>query len=195
LLLATVGALAWFVPWVGMLIAVLAVGLMSLPTLVQVREPTAAITFIAGAVYTLVVLSVLEMYVEPRLFNRRRYNSLLIAVVVIGMAEIIGVAGIILGPPLAAALQILLSHVTRRRATGVVSEGARPNESLKLRAEKVEARIAHLENPAPELVNLAERMTKLVDEAEQLVSSRAAESALADGESRPSDAGANTASG
>lgn len=167
-LLATVGALAWFVPWVGMPIAVLSVGFLSLPTLALAREPAAAITFVMAAAYTLLVLSMLEIFVEPRLFNRRRYNSLLIVVVVISLAEMIGVAGIVLGPPLAAALQIFLAHLFRRRAAAVVSEGIHPETSLRERVAQLGARLDRVENPAPELVSLAERVSRLVDEAENL---------------------------
>jgi predicted PurR-regulated permease PerM len=165
--LGLVGAFAWFIPWVGMMVAVIAVGVLSLPTLVLMSEPTAAIRFVAAASYTLIVLLLLELVIEPRLFNRRRYNSLLIAVVVIGLAQIVGVLGLILGPPLAAAIQILFSRLLRRRAMAIVAEGTTPASFTK-RIAALQTRIATLPQPSPELNNLAGRLATLIEEAEEL---------------------------
>lgn len=167
-LLGIVGALAWFVPWVGMLVALTAVGVLSLPTLVLNPEPRAVFVFVGACGYTLLVLMLLEIWIEPQLFNRRRYNSLLIAVVVISLAEMIGVFGIVLGPPLAAALQILLGHLLRRRATATVVEGAASSQSLHERVQAVRSRLAALAEPPPELLSLSDRLFKLVNDAEQL---------------------------
>jgi predicted PurR-regulated permease PerM len=166
-LLGVVGALAWFIPWVGMLFAVTAVGVLSLPTLVLMAEPEAAIRFVAAAAYTLFVLVLLELVIEPRLFNRRRYNSLLIAIVVVSLAQLIGILGLVLGPPMAAAIQILFGRLLRRHAMAIVAEGTTP-ASFTERISRVQARIARLETPAPELNNLAERLATLIDEAEHL---------------------------
>ena len=42
---------------------------------------------------------------EPRLFNRRRYNSLFIVLAVIALAETFGILGLLLGPMVAVAIQ------------------------------------------------------------------------------------------
>ena len=168
ILLGIVGALAWFVPWVGMLLSVTSIGVLSLPTLVLRPEPAAALIFVGGAAYTMFVLMFLELYVEPRLFNRRRYNSLLIVVVVLSLAEMVGVLGVVLGPPLAAAIQILLGHLLRRRATATVADGPGPERSLALRAAEVRTRIDLLTTSPPELLSLSERLNKLLAEAENL---------------------------
>lgn len=168
ILLGIVGAIAWFVPWVGMLVSVTTVGVLSLPTLVLQEEPAAAITLAGGAAYTMFVLLLLEIYVEPRLFDRRRYNSLLIVVVVIGLAQMAGLLGVVLGPPLAAAIQILLGHLLRRRALATVSDGAEPALSVAKRAAEIRARIERLNPPSPELLSLSERLHQLITAAEQL---------------------------
>ncbi|MBL9122364.1 MAG: AI-2E family transporter [Planctomycetaceae bacterium] len=168
ILLGIVGAVAWCVPWVGMLVSVTTVGVLSLPTLVLQEEPAAAITFAGGAAYTMLVLLLLEIYVEPRLFDRRRYNSLLIVVVVIGLAQMAGLLGVVLGPPLAAAIQILLGHLLRRRALATVSDGAEPALSVAKRAAEIRARIERLNPPPPELLSLSERLHQLITAAEQL---------------------------
>ena len=105
-LLALVGGVFWFIPLVGgalVFLVALGVGLLGGPLV-------AAETL----VLTLVVLAALELVVEPRLFNRKQYNPILILLVMIAMTDAFGVLGLILGPPFAVAIQISLTEITNQ---------------------------------------------------------------------------------
>jgi putative permease len=57
------------------------------------------------------VFVVLQYVVEPRLYERRQYSSLLLAIVAICLGQAYGVLGLLAAPPLAAALQILVGRL------------------------------------------------------------------------------------
>src|SRR5512134_3016951 len=91
--------------WVGILVAVILavwVGLSS----------SLALGLLAAA-FTIGVLCFLEFVVEPRLFNRRRFSSLLVVIVVLVLVDEYGLIGILLAPPVAAALQIFAGQLLR----------------------------------------------------------------------------------
>ena len=106
-MLALTGRLSWLIPWFGVVITLLAMAIAELPALV-LGWPGTALPVIAAAVYTVGVFATLEFAVEPRLFNRRRYNSLLIVVAAMALGKILGVLGLLLGPMLAVAIQIVI---------------------------------------------------------------------------------------
>ena len=64
-------------------------------------------TLLAAALYTLLVLMLLEWLVEPRLFRRKRYNPILLVLVAVGMVDWLGFLGLLIAPPVAATVQIL----------------------------------------------------------------------------------------
>jgi predicted PurR-regulated permease PerM len=106
-LLAVAGALAWLIPWLGAVLAVippLIVGLAISPDLAAL-----------AAIYTLMVLFVMEVVVEPRFFPRPQYSSLLLVLVVISLAITFGLVGVLLAPPLAAAIQIFANQYAQLR--------------------------------------------------------------------------------
>lgn len=162
--LALIGAVAWLVPWVGVLIAVGAVSVLSLPT-VLLAEETTLTTMLPAVLFTAAVLLFLERIVEPRLFDRRRYNSLITAIVIIGMAEAAGLVGLLLGPPLAAALQIVGHEWMRMRMASAASASPPSIESLRERLTQLQADLARRKSPAPELVNVVNRLAALVEQA------------------------------
>jgi predicted PurR-regulated permease PerM len=101
-LFAVWGAVVRLIPWFGVLIAILPLllGLGSSP-----------ITGLLAIVYTIVVLLVLKRVIEPRIIDRQRNTSLLIVVFVIILAEAFGFIGVLLAPPLAVAVQILMREL------------------------------------------------------------------------------------
>lgn len=159
--LALIGALLWLIPWVGAVMALILPLISGLSISLGMG--------IAAAVYTLSVLIVLEVAVEPRLFNRRRYSSLLIVLFVIALADVFGLIGLIVAPPLAAATQILLTSLVRSSA---------PVESVnpKTQVAQLEARLLRLEAeinlseepPPPDVLNLIDRLKTIIDESEGL---------------------------
>ncbi len=101
-LLAMWGATARLIPWFGAVIALIPLFFIlgNLPLL----------GFLA-ILYTMVVLILLRTGIESRLLHRKSNNSLLIILFVIVLGEAFGVIGVLLAPPLAAAVQILLQEL------------------------------------------------------------------------------------
>ena len=168
-LLASIGALAWSIPWVGVVIAVTAVGLLSVPTLVLDWGSVAVLVTVGAVVYTLLILLLLEVFVEPRFFDRRRYSSLLMVLAVVAMANTMGILGLLLGPPLAVAVQVLGSHLTRVRMVQNVSDSIALEKGLSERMARVRAGLSETPNPPPELASLADRLESLVRQAEPML--------------------------
>jgi predicted PurR-regulated permease PerM len=101
-LLAIWGAIVRLIPWFGVLIAVL-------PLLLGIGS--APILIFLAIMYTVLVLLVLRTVIEPRVLGSQRNNSLLIVLFVIVLAEAFGFIGVLLAPPLAVAVQILLKEL------------------------------------------------------------------------------------
>ncbi|MBK9051645.1 MAG: AI-2E family transporter [Chloroflexi bacterium] len=161
LLLALIGSLAWFIPVVGILLAVLAPLLLGLLTGVSLSLLT--------ALYTLVVLLFLQNWVEPRLVNQGKTNPILTLVILMALADAYGVLGMIVAPPLAAAGQILWNHLINRR-TGAATLVA----DLKERQQQVRDKLQTMEVPPPLVVSSLERLTGLLAKAEPILDAAAA---------------------
>lgn len=162
-LLAMIGGLAWLIPWVGALVAVAAVALLSLPMLIVEGGESLLSTTLPAALLTFAVLLALELAIEPRFFNRRRYNSLATALVAIGMAEAWGLFGLLLGPPVAVILQIAAWQGMHRQP----SESGPPvssSETLELRLQTIRAEVDRLQSPRPQLLSYLARLEKLIGE-------------------------------
>jgi len=158
-LLALIGALAWLIPVVGAALAVILPLLMGLLTSVQLSLFT--------ALYTLVVLIALQIWVEPRLFRRKWDNPILTLVILLAMADAFGLLGILVAPPLSAVCQILWSRLVSRRA---VSGAAAQVSDLKERQALVCAAIKAMdEPPLPLVTSSMERLTHLIEKAEPIL--------------------------
>ena len=66
---------------------------------------------LAAAVYTLLVLILLEKTLGARIFPRQRYNSLLLVMLMLALADSFGLLGAILAPMLAVAIRILFDNL------------------------------------------------------------------------------------
>lgn len=159
LLLALTGALVCLIPLFGTPLALLSPLLVGLLTGVQLSLWT--------ALYTLVVLIVLGVWVKPRLFKRRQDNPILTVVILMALADAFGLLGIIIAPPLSAACQILWSSLVSRRA---VAESAAQISDLKERQAQVWAIVKAMDEPPPPLVTSSmERLTRLIEKAEPVL--------------------------
>jgi predicted PurR-regulated permease PerM len=103
-LLAVWGALARLIPWFGALIAIIPLiivgGVWPFPAVIAI-------------LYTIVVLFLLRIGIGRRFMDRPQYdNPLLIALFVTILAAAFGVMGVLLSPPLAVAVQILLQELS-----------------------------------------------------------------------------------
>ena len=103
ILLALWVATVRLIPWFGALIAVL-------PALFIAMGSSPA-TGLVATMSTIAVLFLLKEVIEPRVFHRHKYSSLLIVLFVIGLAEAFGFLGVILAPPFAVAVQILFQQL------------------------------------------------------------------------------------
>jgi len=158
-LLALAGALACLIPVVGVALAVIPVLLVGLLTSVQLSLFT--------ALYALVVLIALGVWVKPRLSNRRWDNPILTVVLLIALADAFGLVGIIVAPPLSVVCQILWSRLVSRRA---VSGAAAQVSYLKERQARVWDTIMAMDEPPLALVTSSmERLTHLIEKAEPIL--------------------------
>jgi putative permease len=158
-LLALTGALAYLIPMVGLGLAVIFPLFVGLLTSIQLG--------LLMALYTLVVLIVLELWVKPRLFNHRQYNPILTIIILIALANAFGVIGIIAAPPLSAAIQILWRHLVIHpvgpRAGYQISD-------IKNRHSLLQEAIGVMQYPPPpSLTNSMLRLTGLMEKAEPVL--------------------------
>jgi predicted PurR-regulated permease PerM len=101
-LLGLWGAVSRLIPWFGILLAVI--------PLLFFGGNFLSINGLLAILFAMVVLLLLKNFIEPRL-NQGSKNSLLIVLFVIILAEAFGFIGILLAPPLAVAVQIILREL------------------------------------------------------------------------------------
>jgi hypothetical protein len=114
-----------------------------------------------ATVYTIAILLILKLVIEPRFFLRSKYSSLLIVLFVIALAEAFGFIGVILAPPLAVAVQILFQHLYPLAAPTFSSEVAEQVSDIKERLLQLKRRLQASRNR--ESLRLADRLQRLVD--------------------------------
>ena len=157
--LALIGALAWLIPVAGAALAVILPLVMGLLTTIQLSLFT--------ALFTLVVLIALQVWVEPRLFRRKWDNPILTLVILLAMADAFGLLGILVAPPLSAVCQILWNLlVTNRLASGAAAQVS----DLKERQSRLRAVIKEMDElPPPLVISSMERLTGLLEKAEPIL--------------------------
>jgi predicted PurR-regulated permease PerM len=160
LLLASFAALAALVPFFGgLLTAVIAFGLGSLES----------IWIGAGmAIYTLVVFVGLDFFVESRLWQRKRRSFLLTILVIIPLFEAFGLWGLIVAPPLAAALEVLIKQAYAFYTVG--RDTAVRLDDLEARYQYLIEHIAQSEDGpvTPELQSITERLSELLSKSHDM---------------------------
>ena len=158
-LLAVVGAVAWLVPVVGAVLAVI------LPLLLGLL--TGAELSLFTVLYTLVVLIALQVWVEPRLFKRQWHNPILTLVILLAMADALGLLGIILAPLLSVVCQILWNLIVSDRLAPTTAVQV---SDLKERQARLRLVIEEMEGPPPPLVlSSMERLAGLLEKAEPVL--------------------------
>lgn len=158
LLLALLGAITWLIPLVGFLFAVVAALLVGL-----VHSP---ILGLLAAVFTIVSFIAIQILVEEQLLHtRRNFSYLLVALLMIPLADVYGFFGLLAAPPLAVSIESLAGALFARRRQQDLS-GDR-----KTRLEELSRRLRDLEDQAaarderlsPELLSLVERLDTLLE--------------------------------
>jgi len=157
--LAVIAGVAWLAPLLGGVLALLPVLIIGLLT----GPATAAL---AGA-YTIVVLIVLEFYVQPKFYVGGRYWGVLLVVIMLALADAFGLLGLILAPPIALALQIAIDEVLSTPAPAAAPVQRLDLTALQERLDAVRARVER-EGPSasPRLLNLVQRLEALVADIE-----------------------------
>lgn len=139
-LLAIWAAVVRLIPWFGMVIAVLplfVLGIGSLP-----------FSNLLAVLFTILVLFLLRRFVEPRVLGPQRNTSLLIVLFVILLAEAFGFIGVLLAPPLAVSVQILLQELYPLFAQRYSQELNRAFE-LKKRLSRLRRDLRNSASPEP----------------------------------------------
>ena len=164
-LLALVVALCWLLPWLGAILALTAVLLGELPALVLDWRGS-LISVGAAAALTVVVFVILESVVEPRLFNRRRYNSLFIVLAVMALAETLGILGLLLGPMVAVAVQAIVEHIHREQ---LAAQRQAPDlAALDARIADLRAKAASGDEFPREWLSIVDRLATLIAQAREI---------------------------
>ena len=158
-LLAVVGAVAWLVPVVGAVLAVI------LPLLLGML--TGAQGSLFTIFYTLIVLIALQVWIEPHLFRRKWNNPVLTLVILLVMADAFGLLGVIIAPPLSVVCQILWNVLINEH---LAPETAVQVSDLKERQAQLQLAVQKIEGePPPLVVSSMERLTGLLEKAEPIL--------------------------
>ena len=157
-LLAFAGAVALLIPVAGATLAVLPPLLLGLLTSVPLSLMT--------AVYTLVIIGALKWWIEPRFFERKQANPMLILLFLIALADAYGLLGIVVAPPLATACQILWNRLVSQRAA---SEASSKVSDLKERQAKLRTVIETLDEAPPLITSSMARLATLIESAEPIM--------------------------
>ncbi len=158
-LLALVGALLCLIPVLGEILTVLLVLVVGLLTSVPLSVFT--------TLYALIILIALGAWVTPRLINRRWDNPILTLILMIALADAFGLLGILVAPPISAAIQILWSHIiTHREISGASSQIS----DLKDRLTQLREDIGMMEElPLPLVKSSMDRLAGLIEKAEPVL--------------------------
>jgi putative permease len=163
LVLACLGALVWLIPWFGIVIALI-------PAMLAGLSFNLSLGFLA-VIYTLLVLACLEWVIEPHIFQKQPYSSIVLMMVALVMAEAFGLLGLILSPLVSASIQIVWREVVSPML------GKREENKTVPGTNELNARLSMLRNelvhpqemPRPELINLLSRLEELITKAHRIL--------------------------
>ena len=145
-LLATVSAAFWLVPLLGFVPGLLVVAISAL-------FYNSGMLWVA-VIFTLFVFLLLEWFVEPRLFNRSNFSTLLLLAVLVVFIERLGIFGVLIAPPVAVAIQILGRRLMRDKLANTA-----PDEVITLTSIKQDLDSVAVLMTQPEMVSLASPKT------------------------------------
>jgi len=162
-LLAVIGSVAWFIPLVGALFAIVLIAALAL-----LNGPVLAI---AAALYTIAIFFLLEFVVGPRIYDRSKYGAILVILMMMAMVDAMGVVGLLLAPPLALTIQIIWDELLKAPTAPlpVVPEPATmiTFRDLEDQLAKVRAVVSSTETQSPRARNMVERLEQLVKETRE----------------------------
>lgn len=127
-LLALFAALAWLVPLLG--------GVFALVPLVMIGWLSGPLAVLLGLIYTVAILVFMEFFVERRLYRRERYWGILVVLVMMALGDALGLLGLLVAPPIAVAIQSWLNEILNAPAAAGVDLSA-----LQARLADIHARV------------------------------------------------------
>lgn len=159
-LLGLIGGLASMVPFVGGILIIVSTLMIGLLTSGEIALST--------AIYAMIVMVVFQIWIKPKLFNRRWDDPILTVMLMIALADVFGIVGIIIAPPISAVLLILWNHLVIHR---IAAGAATQLSDLKDRLTKITKTINAMDEPHPHLIkNSMARISGLLIEAEPILS-------------------------
>ncbi|MEZ4732794.1 MAG: AI-2E family transporter [Caldilineaceae bacterium] len=154
---AFVAAVAWLIPLVGGLIAVVGV--------VLIGWLSGLFVVVFSLIYTILILFLMEFVVERYLYGQDGYSSILVLLAMIAMADAFGVIGLLVAPPLALVIQVFWrefievpSTASQRITTPNLNEIQQRLAALHLQVAQGEV--------SPRVMSLVERLDTLMGEVE-----------------------------
>lgn len=160
--LALIVAVAWLLPLIGVLIAI--------STTIIFGSLISPLVTVIAVGYTILVLAAVDYFLERQLYQLERRWGVLVILVMLMLGDAFGIAGLIVAPPLAIALQFLINGLLERGPTiqGINETQVNDLEQIRTRLESVQARLAQADSESsPRLANLVERLETLLAQAEQ----------------------------
>jgi putative permease len=160
-LLALFGALAWLIPWLGGILAILPIALVGF-------SHSLGLGIFASA-YALGVLFFLEFYIEPRFIHRRQqqFSSLLSILLIIALVQPFGLMGFLVAPPLAAAIELVFRYNLRTRPLPESVQTAEQISLLRGRIIQIRETLLHTSKEVePQTNSLLNRLETLVDQSD-----------------------------
>jgi predicted PurR-regulated permease PerM len=159
--LAILSAIAWLIPWLGALLVLVPVVMVAMSG----GPGVVAVTIL----YTVVVFILIRL-LESRLL-KQRYGSLVVVVVMVALVDGFGLIGLLLAPPLAAALQVVINYARQSSATAPSTQVNDEIEDLQLRLESVRMDLVNEASPAPDpqAADLTRRLTQLLQRARNVL--------------------------
>lgn len=157
--LALLAGILWLAPLLGGILALLPVVIIGL-----LSSPLVAVLALA---YTVLVLIVLEFYVQKRLYTEGRYWGVLLVVIMLATVDAFGFVGLLLAAPIALAIQIGINEFLNSSASSPTPVPVGDLEALQNRLNDVRQRIQREDGSAdPRLASLVERLETLISEVE-----------------------------
>jgi predicted PurR-regulated permease PerM len=166
ILTALLVGFAWLVPLAGFFFAAVFAFLMGL------ASAQGYLLAIGATALTAAVLAFLEFVVEPRIYRRSQFSGVLTIVMILIMVDAYGLIGFVVAPPLAVALQVLVSHIVaairRSPTTAIQIDTLQERLAGVSRLYDGQGPEEETEPMPPEIANVQKRLGDLIGEARKV---------------------------
>ena len=122
---------------------------------------------LAAAIYSVVIFFLMEFIIEPRLYDRSKYGAILVILVMMAMVDVLGIMGLLLAPPLALTIQIIIDEMLSAPATPAPTVAAITLQELEEQLAQVRTAVSQTETNSPRVENMVERLEQLLRETQE----------------------------